>query len=161
MELLHSDIINVAYILQLISDLNPSADDYPEKRQQIIDTMIKDAVMRNKAKLIEGFIRQNVDENKNGFEKSKADGSMDLESRLNEYMNKARQEAVEYLAEEEDIDREALIQFLNEYDYLQREKPEIIQEAVRKKKVKLKERKTIQSRILRKLRDIISMFNWE
>jgi len=54
-----------------------------------------------------------------------------------------------------------LIQFLNEYDYLQREKPEIIQEAVRKKKVKLKERKTIQSRILRKLRDIISMFNWE
>ena len=161
LELLHSDIINVAYILQLISDLNPSADDYPEKRQQIIDTMIKDAVMRNKAKLIEGFIRQNVDENKNGFEKSKADGSMDLESRLNEYMNKARQEAVEYLAEEEDIDREALIQFLNEYDYLQREKPEIIQEAVRKKKVKLKERKTIQSRILRKLRDIISMFNWE
>jgi type I restriction enzyme R subunit len=161
LELLHSDIINVAYILQLISDLNPSADDYPEKRQQIIDTMIKDAVMRNKAKLIEGFIRQNVDENKNGFEKSKADGSMDLESRLNEYMNKARQEAVEYLAEEEGIDRDALIQFLNEYDYLQREKLEIIKEAVRKKKVKLKERKTIQSRILRKLRDIISMFNWE
>ena len=161
LELLHSDIINVAYILQLISDLNPSADDYLEKRQQIIDTMIKDAVMRNKAKLIEGFIRQNVDENKTSFEKSKADGSMDLESRLNEYMNKARQESVEYLAEEEEIDREALIQFLNEYDYLQREKPEIIQEAVRKKKVKLKERKTIQSRILRKLRDIISMFNWE
>ena len=35
------------------------------------------------------------------------------------------------------------------------------QEAVKKKKVKLKERKTIQNRILRKLRDIIGMFNWE
>jgi type I restriction enzyme R subunit len=161
LELLHSDIINVAYILELIADLNPSADDYQEKRQQIIDTMIKDAVMRNKAKLIDGFIRQNVDDNKNGFKKSKTDGSIDLESRLNEYMNRARQEAVEYLADEEDIDREALSRFLNEYDYLQREKPEIIQEAIKKKKVKLKERKTIQARILRKLRDIISMFNWE
>lgn len=161
LELLHSDIINVAYILELIADLNPSADNYQEKRQQIIDTMIKDAVMRNKAKLIDGFIRQNIDNNKNGFEKSKADGSIDLESRLNEYMNKARQEAVEYLADEEDIDREALSQFLNEYDYLQREKPEIIQEAIKKKKVKLKERKTIQDRILKKLREIINLFNWE
>ena len=161
LELLHSDIINVAYILELIADLNPSANDYQEKRQQIIDTMIKDAVMRNKAKLIDGFIRHNIDDNKNEFEKSKADGSIDMESRLNEYMNKARQEAVEYLSEEEDIDKEALNQFLNEYDYLQREKPEIIQEAIKKKKAKLKERKTIQSRILRKLRDIISMFSWE
>lgn len=161
LELLHSDIINVAYILELIANLNPSADDYQEKRQQIIDTMIKDAVMRNKAKLIDGFIRQNIDNNRNEFENSKADGSIDLESRLNEYMNKARREAVEYLAEEEGIDWEALSQFLDEYDYLQREKPELITEAVKKKKVKLKERKTIQNRILRKLRDIISMFNWE
>lgn len=161
LELLHSDIINVAYILELIADLNPSADDYQEKRQQIIDTMIKDAVMRNKAKLIDGFIRQNIDNNKNGFENSKADGSIDLEGKLNEYMNKARREAVEYLAEEEDVDLEALSQFLDEYDYLQREKPELITEAVKKKKVKLKERKTIQNRILRKLRDIIGMFNWE
>lgn len=161
LELLHSDIINVAYILELIADLNPSADDYQEKRQQIIDTMIKDAVMRNKAKLIDGFIRQNIDNNKNGFENSKADGSIDLEGKLNEYMNKARREAVEYLAEEEEVDLEALSQFLDEYDYLQREKPELITEAVKKKKVKLKERKTIQNRILRKLRDIIGMFNWE
>ena len=161
LELLHSDIINVAYILTLIADLNPSDDDYQEKRQQIIDTMIKDAVMRNKAKLIDGFIRQNVDNNKDGFKKSKADGSVDLEEKLNEYMNRARQEAVEYLSEEEDIDKESLIQFLNEYDYLQREKPEIIQEAIKKKKVKLKERKTIQIRILKRLRDIISMFNWK
>ena len=117
--------------------------------------------MRNKAKLIDGFIRQNIDNNKNGFENSKADGSIDLEGKLNEYMNKARREAVEYLAEEEDVDLEALSQFLDEYDYLQREKPELITEAVKKKKVKLKERKTIQNRILRKLRDIIGMFNWE
>ena len=42
LELLHSDIINVAYILELIADLNPYSEDYTEKRQHIIDTMIKD-----------------------------------------------------------------------------------------------------------------------
>lgn len=43
LELLHSDIINVAYILELIADLNPYSEDYLTKRNQILDTMIKDA----------------------------------------------------------------------------------------------------------------------
>lgn len=62
--MLHSDVINVAYILALIEDLNPESEDYNEKRQHIIDTMIKDAAMRNKAMLIDGFIRHNVDDDK-------------------------------------------------------------------------------------------------
>ena len=40
LELLHSDIINVAYILELIANLNPYSDDYQQKRPDIIDTMI-------------------------------------------------------------------------------------------------------------------------
>ena len=35
LELLHSDIINVAYILELIADLNPYSDDYSEKRKHL------------------------------------------------------------------------------------------------------------------------------
>lgn len=160
LELLHSDIINVAYILELIADLDPSDENYQAKRQDILDTMIKDAVMRKKTKLIDDFIRQNID-NKESFEKSKTNGPMDLESRLNEYVNQARQNAVIQLAKEEDVDSEALTKFLNEYDYLQREKTEIVQDAVRKKKVGLKERKSIQNRILKKMRDIINLFSWE
>lgn len=34
LELLHSDVINVAYILSLISDLNPSDEDYEQKRRR-------------------------------------------------------------------------------------------------------------------------------
>ena len=56
LELLHSDIINVAYILELIADLNPYSEDYTEKRQHIIDTMIKDVELRSKAKLIDGCL---------------------------------------------------------------------------------------------------------
>ena len=161
LELLHSDVINVAYILTLINDLDPSSNDYQERRQQILDTMIKDAVMRNKAKLIDGFIRQNVDNDKDGFSKSKSDGSIDLESRLTNYVSQQRYKAIQELAEEEGIDEEALIKFLNEYDFLQKEKPEILQEAVKKKRIGLKERRTLLKRIMDKLHSIIELFNWE
>ncbi len=161
LELLHSDVINVAYILELIVDLNPSSADYYEKRKDIIDTMIKDAAMRNKAKLIDGFIRQNVDNDATNFEKSKADGSMDLESKLAHYIAEARSRAVKHLAEEEGIDEKALAKFLEEYDYLQREKPEILQDAIGHKKVGFKERRNLLKRLLEKLRTIVEMFNWE
>jgi type I restriction enzyme R subunit len=161
LELLHSDVINVAYILELIADLNPSSADYHQRRKDIIDTMIKDAAMRNKAKLIDGFIRQNVDNDIDNFKKSKADGSIDLESKLAHYIAEARNRAVTHLAEEEGIDEKALAKFLEEYDYLQREKTEILQDAISHKKVGFKERRNLLKRLLEKLRTIIEMFNWE
>ena len=161
LELLHSDVINVAYILTLINNLDPSSNDYQERRQQILDTMIKDAIMRNKAKLIDGFIRQNVDNDQDGFNKSKSDGSIDLESRLTTYISQQRNKAIQELAEEESIDKEALIKFLNEYDFLQKEKPAILQEAIKKKKIGLKERRALLKRVMDKLHSIIELFNWE
>ncbi|MDE6374950.1 MAG: type I restriction endonuclease subunit R [Alistipes sp.] len=161
LELLHSDVINVAYILALIENLNPESDDYDEKRQQIIDTMIRDASMRNKAMLIDGFIRQNVDNDKAGFNRAKADGSIDLETRLTNYVSQARNRAIDRLAEEEGLASEALREYLEQYDYLQREKPEIIQSAIKEKKIGLKERRNILKRVLGKLRIIIETFNWE
>lgn len=163
LELLHSDIINVAYILSLIEDLNPDSEDYEQKRQKILDTMIKDAAMRSKTKLIDGFIKQNVDNDKAGFVKAKADGSMDLEARLKDYVSKAKNRAIEELAEDEELSFDALVQFFKEYDYLQREKTEIIQDAIknRKTKVGLVERRNILKRVMARIRTIIDTFNWD
>ena len=135
LELLHSDIINVAYILELIADLNPYSEDYTEKRQHIIDTMIKDAELRSKAKLIDGFIQKNVDDDRDNFmaRKQKADGTSDLEERLNNYIVTERNNAVNMLAKDEDLDASVLNHYLSEYDYLQKEQPEIIQEALKEK----------------------------
>ena len=162
LELLHSDVINVAYILELIANLNPDEEDYGKKRQDILDTMIKDAVMRNKSKLIDDFIRENVDNDKQGFQQAKADGSMDLESRLNEYIATSRSNAVHSLAMMEGVDEEALTKFISEYDYLHREKPEIIQKAIRAKKgLRLMERSVMLKRIVEQLREIINTYNWD
>ncbi len=162
LELLHSDVINVAYILELIAELNPNEDNYQQKRQAILDTMIKDAVMRSKSKLIDDFIRENVDNDKDGFQQAKADGSMDLESRLTNYISMARSRAIHDLATIEGIDEEALTKYISEYDFLQREKPEIIKNAIKAKKgLKLMERTTMLKRVVNQLRDIINTFNWE
>ena len=163
LELLHSDIINVTYILELIADLNPYSADYKEKRTYIIDTMIKDAELRNKAKLIDGFIQQNVDNDRDNFmaRKQKFDGTSDLEERLNNYITTERNNAVDKLAKEEGLDVSVLNHYLSEYDYLQKEQPEIIQEALKEKHLGLiKKRKTL-TRILERLKSIIRTFSWE
>ena len=163
LELLHSDIINVTYILELIAALNPYSADYKEKRTYIIDTMIKDAELRNKAKLIDGFIQQNVDDDRDNFmaRKQKFDGTSDLEERLNNYITTERNNAVDKLAKEEGLDVTVLNHYLSEYDYLQKEQPEIIQEALKEKHLGLiKKRKTL-TRILDRLKSIIRTFSWE
>ena len=163
LELLHSDIINVAYILELIAELDPYSNDYSEKRQHIIDTMIKDAGMRGKAKLIDGFIRKNVDEDKENFMsgRNKADGTSELEERLNQYIVSERNKAVNDLADDEQISAEVLNLYIKEYDYLQKEQPEIIQEALKEKHLGLIKKRKALTRILDKLRSIIRTFSWE
>lgn len=161
LELLHSDVVNVAYILSLISDLNPSDEDYEKKRQEILDTMIKDATMRKKTLLIDSFIKQEVDNDKEGFKRAKADGTIDLEGRLQRYILKMKNKAVHDLAVDEGVEEEALCNFIAEYDYLGREKPEIIQDAVRKTKMGLMLRSAKVKRILEKMREIIDLFNWD
>lgn len=161
LELLHSDIINVAYILELIADLNPYSEDYTEKRQHIIDTMIKDVELRSKAKLIDGFIQKNVDDDRDNFmaRKQKADGTSDLEERLNNYIVNERNNAVNTLAKDEDLDASVLNHYLSEYDYLQKEQPEIIQEALKEKHLGLIKKRKELTRILDKLRSIIRTFS--
>ena len=163
LELLHSDIINVAYILELIADLNPYSEDYTEKRQHIIDTMIKDVELRSKAKLIDGFIQKNVDDDRDNFmaRKQKADGTSDLEERLNNYIITERNNAVNTLAKDEDLDASVLNHYLSEYDYLQKEQPEIIQEALKEKHLGLIKKRKALTRILDRLRSIVRTFSWE
>ncbi len=163
LELLHSDIINVAYILELIADLDPYSTDYPEKRREIIDTMIKDAELRGKAKLIDGFIQKNVDEDRDNFVqgKQRADGTTDLEERLCNYIAEEKGKAVSALANEEGLNVEVLNNYLSEYDYLHKEQTEIIQNALKEKHLGLSKRRKILERIQDKLRLIVRTFNWE
>ena len=163
LELLHSDIINVAYILELIADLDPYSNDYPERRKNIIDTMIKDAEMRSKANLIDEFMREHIDNDKANFmtRRQKADGSVEMEEQLNKFFNAKREEAVNSLAQDEGLSSEVLDHYLKEYDYLQKEQPEIIQQALKEKHLGLIKTRKALTRIMDRLGNIIRTFSWD
>lgn len=154
---------DVDFCLELIADLDPYSKDYAERRQHIIDTMIKDDEMRNKAKLIDGFIQKNVDEDKENFmaQRKKADGTSDLEERLNHYILSEREKAVNALSHDEGLSSEVLDHYLKEYDYLQKEQPEIIQKALKEKHLGLIKTRQALTRIMDRLWNIIRTFNWD
>ena len=139
------------------------SNDYAERRKNIIDTMIKDAEMRNKAKLIDGFIQKNVDEDKENFmaQRKKADGTSELEERLNRYISTEREKAVNSLAQDEGLATDVLDHYLKENDYLQKEQPEIIQKALKEKHLGLIKTRKALTRIMDRLRSIIRTFNWD
>ena len=94
-----------------------------------------------------------------GSRKQKADGTSDLEERLNNYIITERNNAVNTLAKDEDLDASVLNHYLSEYDYLQKEQPEIIQEALKEKHLGLIKKRKALTRILDKLRSIIRTFS--
>lgn len=163
LELLHSDIINVAYILALIADLDPYSKSYLDKRKELIETMIKDSELRAKVKLIDGFIQENVDNDKENFmqRKQSADGTTDLEERLSNYITKKRNKAIQVVADEEGLNIEILNHYLSEYLFLHKEQTEIIQDALREKHFGLSKRRRVLNSILDKLRLIIKTYTWD
>ena len=114
--------------------------------------------MRSKAKLIDGFIQKNVDEDKENFmmQRQKADGTNELEERLNNYISTEREKAVNSLAEDEGLSSEVLDHYLKEYDYLQKEQPEI-----KEKHLGLIKTRKALTRIMDRLRNIIRTFSWD
>ena len=154
LELLHSDIINVNYIIALLNELNSGSNDFSEKCQNILKTMRNDAEMRNKTPLVDDFIQ----EHKELFTAQK--DKIDIGEHLNNYIIKRRNKAIEVLSEVENVDTSILNHYISEYEYLQREQPEIIQEALKHKHLGLlKKRKTLK-RILNQLHSIIRTYSW-
>ncbi|PIN27359.1 type I restriction endonuclease subunit R, EcoR124 family, partial [Prevotella intermedia] len=111
----------------------------------------------------DGFIQQNVDDDRDNFmaRKQKFDGTSDLEERLNDYISTERNNAIDALAKDEGLDVSILNHYLSEYDYLQKEQPEIIQEALKEKHLGLIKTRKSLTRVMDRLRSIIRIFNWD
>ena len=93
--------------------------------------------------------------------RNRADGTNELEERLNQYIVSERTKAVNDLADEEQISAEVLNHYMKEYDYLQKEQPEIIHKALKEKHLGLIKTRKALTRIMERLRSIIKTFNWE
>lgn len=65
------------------------------------------------------------------------------------------------LADEEQFSAEALNHYMKEYDYLQKEQPEIMQKTLKEMQLGLIKTRKALTRIMERLRSIIKIFNWE
>ena len=65
------------------------------------------------------------------------------------------------LAQDEGLSSEVLDHYLKEYDYLQKEQPEIIQQALKEKHLGLIKTRKALTRIMNRLGNIIRTFSWD
>lgn len=96
------------------------------------------------------------------IQRQKADGTSELEERLKPVIYRPNvKKAVNSLAQDEGLSSEVLDHYLKEYDYLQKEQPEIIQQALKEKHLGLIKTRKALTRIMDRLGNIIRTFSWD
>jgi len=148
--LIHRDEINVAYILNLLLNLNTLKPEDRDKRQkEIIDSMAGNAQLRSKRVLIEAFIAENL---------TASNSSDDVMDRFAEFWTEHQQKAFEQLCTDENLVPEQLQKLLNNYTFANDlPKNQEIKSALNFKP-KILESKTIVERIKDKIQAFIDTF---
>ena len=151
LELTHRDEINVAYILNLLVNLNKNLN--PEEKQkrqkEIIDLVAGEVQLRSKRELIEKFVAENLPSLK-----PKDNVIHEFEN----YWLENKQKAFETLCAEENMVPEQLEQIVKNYGFYNRlPKSQDIGNAL-SFKPKILERKTILQRVGDKIQDFINTF---
>jgi type I restriction enzyme R subunit len=109
LELIHRDVINVQYILQLLARLyNADTEEAPKLRKLILDSVTGDVELRSKAKLIEKFIEDNL---------PKVGSEAEIPDSFEAFWEKERVAAFDQLVAEEDLDADKLKKVIDRYVY--------------------------------------------
>ena len=150
-ELVHRDLINVTYILNLLQSLKSdlTIDGQANKRKHILDVLSGDRNLRNKRELIEQFIDENL---------RALDDSDDLPEAFEEYWNTEKEKSFLALCEEEDVNPEIMNKIIGDYLYSNQsiQRDEVIQSL--NISPKLLERKPIASRIIDRIYAFVETF---
>ena len=150
-ELMESDRINVAYIMNLIRNIDFS--DFAAKKRDIdhirgeLDRADNEK-MRKKVDLLKAFL----DELEVGY-----DGQSDIDDMYNDFENRARHEEIHRFAEQEELDEEILTQFISEYEFSNIMNVGRIRDSIQRPLPLLK-KKTLTNRIVEFIRNFVEKF---
>lgn len=111
-DLIHRDEINVAYILALLAKLNQgTAAQQAKKRKEITDLLDGQVQLRNKRKLIEKFIDENL---------PMIEDLAMIEVEFEVFWTEEKAKALQVLSDEESLDAEKLANLIGDYLYSHR-----------------------------------------
>lgn len=150
LELIHRDEINVAYILKLLAKLKDASPEEHEKhKKSIIDILAGDTNLRSKRELIEKFIHENL---------PYIEDSDDIPDEFFNFWSIERENAIDELSKEENLDAEKLQKVIG--DYLFTEKIPLRDDIIgtMNKRPSLKERGKTAQRITSKILMYIDTF---
>lgn len=156
LELIRRDDINVAYILQLLVDLQrkPGSGDAEveqaeQKRKAVMDLLGKETRLRSKRELIEKFISSYLPVIPEGE---------DIRPAFWQFWNQEKRLAVSRLCEAEGMEEKAVYQMLDDYHFTGKEPLRETVFSALKNKPKLLERKKVYARIVAQLLALVDKF---
>jgi type I restriction enzyme R subunit len=106
-ELIHRDLINVAYIIKLLAKLKQSkASDAARQKKAIMDMLSSDVQLRSKRELIEKFIEENL---------PKIDNADDIQDEFEKYWQDQKVLALAKICDDEHLDKEQFKSLIEAY----------------------------------------------
>ena len=150
LELISRDKINVSYIIALLQAMmNTKPEERQNKQKAIIDILDTDTALRSKKELIEQFISKH-------FSNMQPNGSVAEE--FEDFWEREKDKALAKISEEEKLDKDGLENVIGQYLFT--EKPPMRDDVISllQEKPSLKERKSISTRIIEKIKDFVTTF---
>ena len=150
LDLLHSDRINVGYILTLLQmAVNAETDEQRKKYEaQVHDLIGSDISLHNKQDLIQKFIEENMPKMING---------QSVQTAFAQFWDAEKQQAYQHFCEKENLKPEVLKQVLDNYEFNQRLPRKEEMKELPNFKVKLFERDNVLTNLMVKTRQLIEV----
>lgn len=151
LELIHSDEINVAYILKLIANLKTPkvGKSVDQQKKEILGLLAGDVELRSKRELIEKFITEQLPKLKDGD---------DFDDEFDKFWQNEKVLALNVICEEEDLDQE---QFQGLIDaYLYSEQPPLKNDVLKclAERPSVLKARQIGERIINKMKEFVEVF---
>ncbi|NNH36469.1 type I restriction endonuclease subunit R [Acinetobacter sp. NIPH 2377] len=151
LDLLHSDRINVGYILNLLQLAIDAGDDEKRKKYeaQVYDLLGNDVSLYDKQELIKKFINENLPKMING---------QSVQTAFAAFWDFEKEQAYQHICEAENLKPEVMKQVLDHYQFTKRLPRKEELKDLPNYKVKLFERDNVFSNLLVKTRQFIEKF---
>ena len=148
--LIRRDNINVAYILELLKNLDPKSPSFVKDKDFIIKIVDDSIELRSKSELINKFIEKTV---------VPAGGDIDIDLEFEEYMDDEKSEEIKNFAQDENLDYDIINEVIEDYEFTGKMKNNQIKKAI-KEKLGLKERRSKITEIKFKIMGLVEKFAW-
>jgi type I restriction enzyme R subunit len=151
LDLLHSDRINVGYILTLLQmAVNAETDEQRKKYEaQVHDLIGSDISLHNKQDLIQKFIEENMPKMING---------QSVQVAFAQFWDAEKEQAYQHFCEQENLKPDVMKQVLDNYEFNKRLPRKEEMKELPNYKVKLFERDGVLTNLLAKTRQLIEKF---